>query len=164
MNTHMHEQFKSIENYSNYQVSNLGKVVSVVTGKTMIGAIDKGGYQRIGIRDDGGKRNYFYVHRLVAYAFVDNPNNYDLVEHITEDVKNNCYDNLQWITQTIKNRRNKMQKINTSGVVGVSKNKHGTFVASIYDNDKKRFSKSFKTLEEAAAWREAHENLMGGFL
>ena len=45
---------------------------------------------------ENGKR--FYTHRLVAKAWVKNPNNKAVVDHIDTNVENNCAENLRWVT------------------------------------------------------------------
>jgi len=56
-----------------------------------------------------GKRKQFLVHRLVAKAFIPNPNNLPFVNHIDADPTNNCVDNLEWCTaaQNAKHAYNK---------------------------------------------------------
>ena len=47
---------------------------------------------------DGGKQRHAYVHRLVAAAFVPNPNSYPQVNHKDGNTRNNCAGNLEWCT------------------------------------------------------------------
>lgn len=56
---------------------------------------DTKGYHQVGLRNDDGKK-MCVVHRLVAMAFLPNPNNYDQVNHKDENKTNNCVDNLEW--------------------------------------------------------------------
>lgn len=96
------EIWKNIEGYPNYQVSNLGNVRNINfnrTSKTKVlkSCIDGKGYQYVALYKDG-KRKCSKVHRLVAQAFLPNPNNYKEVNHKDEDKTNNCVDNLEWCT------------------------------------------------------------------
>lgn len=52
-------------------------------------------YEKI-ILSLNGKRYLKYIHRLVAEAFIPNPNNYKEVNHIDSDPSNNCVENLEW--------------------------------------------------------------------
>lgn len=60
---------------------------------------NSGGYLRATIF---GKDKY--VHRLVAYYFVENPNKYKEVNHIDGNKENNCADNLEWCTRSQNNK------------------------------------------------------------
>lgn len=84
-----------------YQVSNLGnvrsmnfsgKVGNIKTLKTYVG---NNGYMRISISHNGKITNFF-VHRLVANAFIPNPDNLEQVNHKDEDKTNNNVENLEW--------------------------------------------------------------------
>ena len=80
-----------------YEVSNLGRVRSKVTGLISKGYPNYKGYLRAYIYLNGMVKKEF-VHRLVALAFLPNPNNLPQVNHIDFDKTNNCVDNLEWCT------------------------------------------------------------------
>ena len=67
-------------------------------GKPYKQALSNAGYYRISTRATG-KAVMFSVHRLVAMAFLDNPQGLPCVNHIDEDRTNNRADNLEWCTQ-----------------------------------------------------------------
>ena len=101
----MDEVWKDIEGYEGYyQVSNCGRVKSldriVTSGKTKKGMIiqgilDIGGYVRVTLWKSCKPKKYM-VHRLVAFAFLDNPNNLKMINHIDENKENNNVTNLEW--------------------------------------------------------------------
>ena len=65
----------------------------------------------VSVRDENGKflkQIQYYVHRLVAETLVENPNNYLEIDHIDRDKKNNCVDNLRWVS-----RKKNLQQFNT---------------------------------------------------
>lgn len=85
-----------------YEVSNLGKVrcSGNFYGKRKLGRImqpstTKGGYKRLPL-NIGKNRTSFQVHRLVATAFIKNPNNYEYVNHINGLKTDNRAENLEW--------------------------------------------------------------------
>lgn len=56
------------------------------------------GYKKVKLRNYDGETKMVSVHRLVAMAFLPNPNNYPQVNHKDEIKTNNCVDNLEWCT------------------------------------------------------------------
>lgn len=86
-----------------YKVSNIGRVRSSRRGTIMIPHPLKDGYLRIRLRKEG-KDFSFLVHRLVAMAFIPNPNNYDTINHKDFNTQNNCVENLEWCTQKYNNK------------------------------------------------------------
>lgn len=96
----MQEIWKNIEGYDGYQVSNLGNVKSLnynKTGKEKIMKLckDKYGYLTLILYKEG-KNKFMRVHRLVADAFIKNPNNLPQVNHRNEDKTDNRVENLEF--------------------------------------------------------------------
>ena len=95
----MEEIWKDKKDYEgHYQVSNFGRVKSIKFGKEIILKQHiniKGGYYYVCLLKNGKHKNY-YVHRLVAQAFIDNPNNLPEVNHKDECKTNNVVSNLEW--------------------------------------------------------------------
>ena len=88
---------KYISNSNGYFVSNKGKVFSVRSGKWLKPIEDKYGYHVVNIYYGyPPKIKQKKIHRLVAKYFIDNPNNYEIINHKDEDKKNNHYKNLEW--------------------------------------------------------------------
>ena len=94
----MIELWKSIEGWENrYEVSNLGNVRNSKTKTLKIANSSNSGYLRLNFYN-GSNIKRFSVHRLVAEAFIDNPNNLPQVNHKDENKSNNHVDNLEWCT------------------------------------------------------------------
>jgi hypothetical protein len=97
----MKEIWKDISGYEGiYQVSNKGNVRSYKAfknGENLKPRKRRGGYFGVGLSKNG-KVNYQLVHRLVAIAFIENPQNKPYVNHIDENPSNNNVENLEWVT------------------------------------------------------------------
>ena len=96
------EIWKDIQGYEGYQISNYGRIKSLNYNKTKQEKILKTskntkGYLQVGLFKDG-KQVRKQIHRLVAEAFLENPNNLPQVNHKDENKENNCAENLEWCT------------------------------------------------------------------
>ena len=94
-----------------YEVSSCGKVRNSKTGKLLSSYRNKQGYLYIKLQINK-KQTHKAVHRLVAAAFVDNPENKPQVNHLDLNKSNNHYSNLEWAT----GRENSMHAIKNGAV------------------------------------------------
>ena len=90
------EIFKDIKDYPMYQVTNMGRVWSKKSNKFLAQTIVRG-YSKVGLFNEHGQK-IFPVHRLVAMAFIDNPQNKPCVDHINTIRTDNRVENLRWVT------------------------------------------------------------------
>ncbi len=81
-------------NWSDVPRRNLPHRIRIEKTKQLSAWTHTTGYLRVSL----GRNNYRYVHRLVAEAFLPNPNELPQVDHINGDRKNNSLDNLRWVT------------------------------------------------------------------
>ena len=94
----MIEQWKTIDEFPQYSVSNLGRVKNNKTNRIMVGGFDKDGYKQVTISHNKHQYNR-RICRLVAIAFIPNPNNYSEVNHKDFDKSNNFVENLEWVSE-----------------------------------------------------------------
>ena len=103
------ETWKDITGYEGlYQVSDFGDVRSLNyrhTGQVRVlkQRIYKGGYLQVHLCKDGKKKLHL-VHRLVATAFIENPDNLPCINHKDEDKTNNIVSNLEYCDHAYNNR------------------------------------------------------------
>ena len=118
----MEEIWKDIEGYEGkYEVSNFGRVKSLPRThdisrekngsftyhrkeKVLTPRIDKYGYLHVNLYDNEQRMKRHSVHRLVAGAFIPNPDRLPTVNHKDEDKQNNRVDNLEWMSVSANNQ------------------------------------------------------------
>lgn len=99
----MIEVFKEIKDFESYKISNLGKVINKNGQELKHRTLAGRGYKQVTLWD--GKRHHKkYIHRLLAEAFIPNPNKYRTVNHINGDKLDNTLSNLEWCSDEKQQR------------------------------------------------------------
>lgn len=94
----VNELIKDVKGFEGlYQVTANGSVWSIRTSKFLKARPDRDGYMRLGLTKCG-KQSTMFIHRIVAEAFIDNPENKPEVNHIDCNRANNKLENLEWVT------------------------------------------------------------------
>ena len=99
----MEEVWKDIHGYEGlYQISNLGNVKSLNYGnhgysQNLVPKVNNSGRLWVELANKGNKKPML-IHRLVAMAFIENPNKYPQINHKDENPRNNIVENLEWCT------------------------------------------------------------------
>ncbi len=95
MENQIEEVWKDINNYTNYQVSNRGRVRNRSRGNKLIMGVPDNDYCVVTLCKNNTRKKVL-VHRLVAQEFIPNPNNKPCVNHKDGNKQNNVVENLEW--------------------------------------------------------------------
>lgn len=163
------ELWKAISGYEGlYEVSNLGNVRSLFRYKKVLKPWDIGtGYLMVSLSKDKSRRTFF-VHRLVASAFIENPENKPQVNHLDENRANNNVSNLEWCTcKENHNYGSHNEKLSTAHINHPKKSKpvaqytiHGEFICefpSIADAARKTATNKSDICACCQGKRKAHK-------
>ena len=131
----MEEVWKDIKGFDGiYQISSLGRVKSFYKNETKIlkQHLMPNGYMRIRLKQNNIRKwSDFYVHRLVAIAFLPNEHNFAEINHIDENKTNNTVANLEWCTRAYNCKygtaRERMAR--TKGTAVIQFDLNGNFIA-----------------------------------
>ena len=110
----INEEWRSINCYINYQVSNVGRVRNSKTGRILKPNLGSNGYFMVGLSKNGGVKTHM-IHQLVAREFLRNPNDKPCIDHIDGNKTNNSLDNLRLCSYS-QNNRNSSKRENTSSI------------------------------------------------
>ena len=118
------EIWKDIKGYEGlYQVSNLGRVKRVTTNRILKSSKHVSGYLMVNLCKNS-VTSHQRIHRLVAQAFIPNPENKPDVNHIDEDKTNNMVSNLEWSTKKENcnhgTRTERISKINSIPIIATN--------------------------------------------
>jgi hypothetical protein len=141
---------KVIPDYPTFAVTSSGLIRDLRTGSLQNGH-GHNGYRGITLTNPSGTK-HFLIHRLVASAFIDNPNNHLEVDHINKKPDDNRVDNLRWVDDFQQAANRGHFKNNTSGHKNITlEDKY--FRVVIVKNKIMECRKRFSTLEEAIECR-----------
>lgn len=88
---------KIIESFPNYSISETGEIFNILRKRRLKTQLDHAGYEKVALHHQG-KVKVFLVHRLVAEAYIPNPDNLPQINHKDMVKSNNCVSNLEWCT------------------------------------------------------------------
>jgi len=145
-------EWKRIKNYPNYEVSNCGMVMNS-RGWILKSAFDGSGYHFVTLYKNGKKKHYS-IHRLVADAFIPNPENKPQVDHIDRCKTYNHVSNLRWVTNSENQQNTGSQCNNKLGIKNICYDKLQNRYVFRKELRGELFIKYFKTLEEALDFRD----------
>ena len=145
------KEWREIDGFPNYMVSNTGEIKSLnynKTGKEKVLIPHKlsNGYLGINLYDNDKKSCYLLIHRLVAQAFLPNPNGCRIINHKDENRSNNSVNNLEWCSHKYNlNYGNRNSKLSNS----LTNNPFFSIPVLQYSKTRE-FLKEFPSIAEAA--------------
>jgi hypothetical protein len=147
------EEWRPILGFENYEVSNHGNVKHGDRAMKCTVLTKPFGYKKVRVSlSKDGKQSWCTISRLVAQAFLPNPDNLPTVDHIDRNSQNNHVSNLRWASYQTQNM-NRDVAIGVSGHRHIYKHKNGWQVR-IRRHTQHVFDKCFSTIEEAIEARD----------
>ncbi|MBQ8626170.1 MAG: NUMOD4 motif-containing HNH endonuclease [Agathobacter sp.] len=163
------ENWKDIFGYEGlYQVSDQGRIKSLErwvprTGQTpklipeTIIRLKEGAYYRVNLHKDG-KMKTFLVHRIVAAAFIPNPNGYKIVNHKDGNKHNNVVENLEFCTSRDNNRHAREHGLHIDNINGLlNANKENSIIVQCYKEGKLLHTDT--SSKQMALWLKDNQHL-----
>lgn len=161
------ERWKDIDAFPGYQISDTGKVRSYINNRHGIGSeaheikpyISKEGRVTVQL----GRGNRKSIHRLVANAYIPNPDNLPIVRHLDDNPRNNHVDNLAWGTQ----KDNMQDCVKHGRLVGdtraaVNAKKKGVIAYSKNDGTTMKFDSIQEAARTLGVWPQHICNVLQG--
>jgi HNH endonuclease/NUMOD4 motif len=145
------EEWKD-SSHENYEVSNQGRVRNRSTGRIMKPYLDPHGYYSLRLCNNKVYTKK-YLHRLIAEAFIENPENLKVVDHINRDRVDNRLENLRWASYTgnmLNTSRHEQEMYGISWCAN-----RNNYQVHFKRNNKQKGFGNYTTLEEAKARRDA---------
>jgi hypothetical protein len=157
-------EYKKIEGYDNYSVSNHGNVRNDKTNRILKPGKDKMGYHKVSLCKNKKSKTHI-IHRLVAIAYIDNPDNKLCVDHIDEVKTNNHVNNLRFCTHQENLQNVGKQKNNKSGYKGVcyAKQAKQYHAQMMIDGEQKHLGLFETALDASEEYQKAAKKYHGEF-
>lgn len=111
-------KWEPIKDFESYKVSSDGRVVNS-SGKLLLQKPNKKGYLKVWLYNKAVKHKQFFVHRLVAQAFIPNLENFPMINHKDGNRKNNKIDNLEWCDNAYNQRYSRALKVIQYDINGI---------------------------------------------
>ena len=138
------DEWKELTGFSKYLFSSAGKIWSKKKHTETSLSYSSDGYLKVGLTNDEGRCVSTGVHRLIALAFIPNPENKPTVNHKNHDKTDNRVENLEWATVTEQNRHRRKPPHEIQRLVSSRK----VWRCSL-DGEK---LESYETMRDAAKW------------
>lgn len=138
------EEWKTIDKFLNYEISNYGNLRNKTT-KYILKPSIKSGYLCVSLNDVNGDRKSFKIHRLVALTFIPNTENKQTVNHKDHNKLNNNLSNLEWATTSEQNNHKRKCKKETQELIS-------SRAVWRIDKDNNEKIEYYKTIRSAAQW------------
>ena len=113
---------KPLDNYPDYYIFTDGSVYSKYKNRFLKPRPNTCGYLYVSLCNEDGVKPHL-IHRLVAIAFIQNPYNYNEVDHIDRDKSNNNLSNLRWLSHIDNMQNQGISKNNKCGIKNISYDK-----------------------------------------
>jgi len=91
-------EYKTIEGFDNYKINENAEIINKKTNRVMKSRLNHDGYYVVGLVKNKGEQREVRVHRLLAVAFIPNPENKETIDHINRIRTDNRIENLRWAT------------------------------------------------------------------
>ena len=129
------------------------------SGRILSASKSDKGYWRVNIPG----HNTQFIHRLLAYTYLPNPDNHPIIDHIDRNKENNCLTNLRWVNDYGSSQNRGLTKHTRTGEKNIyyMKNRHGNYKYVYMEQRKingirtKLCEKWFEELFEAISFRES---------
>jgi hypothetical protein len=157
------EEWREIPAFTRYSASSNGRIRRNMFTQTQSNGVTRRypemimklhtnpeGYLTCGFVDDMGHRTNQFVARLIAFAFIPNPDNFPEIDHIDRNPSNNAVSNLRWVSRSENNHNRKA--FSNTGEKFICKEVIERYIVSVPNTRQKKY---FSTLQDAVRFRDA---------